>query len=207
MSHNTIFIGIAGPTASGKTLLAKTIVEELGSDQVMIISEDSYYKDLVHLPIEERAKVNFDHPDAFDHDLLREQMEQLQQGKTVQVPLYDHSQHIRKAETCAVGNHTIVVIEGILLLSEPKIRELLDISLFMDTALDLCLLRRVSRDVKERARTLECVLKQYEQTVRPMYYQFIEPAKRHADIIVPHGGKNRIAIEVIKAKMRELLEG
>lgn len=205
MSQCPIFIGIAGPSASGKSLLAHTIVEELGSNQVAIISEDCYYKDLSHLSFEQRAKVNFDHPDAIDHELMLEQLLQLRAGKTVQVPTYDYTQHIRADNTLTVGGQQIIVIEGILLLSHLKIRELLNISIFMDTALDLCLLRRIERDIKSRGRNIECILAQYRATVRPMYYQFVEPAKCHADIIVPHGGKNRIAIDVIKAQMRELL--
>ncbi len=205
MDKQPIIIGIAGPSASGKSLLAHTLVEELGSNQVVIISEDSYYKDRSHLSVEQREKINYDHPDALDHDLLCQQLQQLQMGHSVQIPVYDHTQHTRSPQTREVGQHAIIVLEGILLLAEAKVRELLDISIFMDTPLDMCLLRRLRRDVKERGRDVECVLDQYEATVRPMYLQFIEPCKRYADIIVPHGGKNRIAIEVIKSQMREML--
>ncbi len=205
MSKQPIIIGIAGPSASGKSLLAQTIVAELGSDQVVIISEDSYYKDRAHLPFEQREKINYDHPDAFDHELLYQQLQQLQAGRTVHIPTYDYSQHTRSQHTREIGQHAIIVLEGILLLSEAKIRELLNISIFMETPLDMCFLRRIRRDVKERGRDLDSVLDQYEATVRPMYQQFIEPCKRYADIIVPHGGKNRIAIEVIKAQMRDVL--
>ncbi|MHB1948984.1 MAG: uridine kinase [Gammaproteobacteria bacterium] len=202
---STIIIGISGASASGKSLLANTIVKELGSDQVVVISEDSYYKDRADLPFEERAKINYDHPNAFDHDLLHQHLLQLQEGKTIQVPIYNHSQHTREKETRTVGKHTIVVLEGILLFVDSKLRELMDIRIFMETALDICLIRRLKRDVKERERSLDSVLKQYEETVRPMFLQFIEPSKRYADIIVPRGGGNRIAIDMIKAKMRELL--
>ena len=200
-----IIIGIAGASGSGKSLLANTIVRELGSDQVAVISEDSFYKDHSDIPFEERAKINYDHPNSLDHDLMRNLLIQLQQGKSVQIPLYNHSLHVREKETRSIGEHTIIVVEGILLFSEVKIRELMDIRIFMDTALDICLIRRLRRDMQERGRTLDSVLKQYEETVRPMYLQFIEPSKRHADIIIPRGGGNRIAIEMIKAKMRELL--
>ncbi|MBL4647698.1 MAG: uridine kinase [Gammaproteobacteria bacterium] len=206
MKHNMLFIAIAGPSASGKSLLASTIVEELGSNQVIIISEDSYYRDRNNLSFEQREKINYDHPDAFDRELMYEQLSQLQNGKTVHVPVYDYVQHTRSNQTRTIGQHRIIVLEGILLLDDAKLRELVDINIFMDTPLDTCLIRRLRRDVKERDRTLDSVLGQYETTVRPMYYQFIEPSKRYADIIVPHGGKNRIAIEVIKAQMRELLE-
>lgn len=205
MKNNVIIIGISGASASGKSLLANTIVRELGSDQVVVISEDSYYKDRSDLPFEERVKINYDHPDAFDHALLCEHLADLQQGVSVKVPLYDHTQHTRKKEFRLVGKHTIIVLEGILLFAEPKLRDMMDIRIFMDTPLDICLIRRLRRDIIERHRSIESVLKQYEETVRPMYLQFIEPSKRYADVIIPRGGENRIAIEMIKAKMKELL--
>ena len=205
MSQNTIIIGISGATASGKSLLANTIVNELGSDRVIVISEDSYYKDHSNIPIEERAKINYDHPDSLDHELLHEHLLQLQEGKTVQVPVYNYSLHVREKQPRTIGQHSIIVLEGILLFVEKELRELMDIRIFMETALDICLIRRLKRDIKERGRSLDAVLKQYEDTVRPMYLQFIEPSKRYADIIVPRGGGNRIAIDMIKAKMRELL--
>lgn len=205
MKNNTIIIGISGASASGKSLLSNTIVNELGSGQVVVISEDAYYKDNSNLPFEERAKVNFDHPDSFDHDLLFRHLQLLQAGKSIEVPIYNFSNHVREKETRTIGQHTIIVLEGILLFVEPLLREIMDIRIFVDTALDICLIRRLKRDVKERARSLDSVLSQYEETVRPMYMQFIEPSKRYADIIVPRGGGNRIAIDMIKAKMRELL--
>jgi uridine kinase len=205
METKTIIIGISGPSGSGKSLLANTIVNELGTDQVVVISEDSYYKDRPYLSLEERAKMNYDHPDAFDHDLLCQHLQQLQEGQTVNIPVYDHANHLRSNNTQEIGQHAIIVIEGILLFTDQKLRELFDISIFMDSPLDICLIRRLSRDINERGRTLECVLEQYQETVRPMYLQFIEPSKRYADIIVPRGGANRIAIDVIQAKMRELL--
>lgn len=202
---STIIIGISGASASGKSLLANTIVNELGSNQVVVISEDSYYKDHSNIPFEERAHINYDHPNSLDHELLYQHLLQLQEGKSVEVPIYNHSQHLRDPQTRTIGQHTIIVLEGILLFAEPQLRELMDIRIFMETALDICLIRRLKRDVKERGRTLDAVLKQYDETVRPMYLQFIEPSKRYADIIVPRGGGNRIAIDMIKAKMRELL--
>jgi uridine kinase len=205
INKKTIIIGISGASASGKSLLANTIVNELGSSQVVVISEDSYYKDRNDIPFEERAKINYDHPDSLDHDLLYQHLMQLQAGESVQVPLYNHSQHVRDKESRVIGQHTIIVLEGILLFVDKKLRELMDIRIFMETALDICLIRRLKRDVKERGRTLDSVLSQYDETVRPMYLQFIEPSKRYADIIVPRGGGNRIAIDMIKAKMRELL--
>ncbi len=205
MSKKAIIIGISGPSASGKSLLANTIVSELGSDQVVVISEDAYYKDNSHLPMNEREKINYDHPDAFDHALLREHLKQLQQGNPVQIPVYSHSEHLRLSETREIGQHTIIVLEGILLFVDKMLRELMDIRIFMSTPLDICLTRRLKRDIVERHRNVESVLHQYETTVRPMYMQFIEPSSLHADLIVPRGGENRIAIDMIQAKMREML--
>jgi len=206
LTQKTIIIGIAGASASGKSLLANTIVNELGSDQVVVISEDSYYKDHSNIPFEERERINYDHPNSLDHELLYQHLQQLQKGQTVDVPIYNHSKHLRSSETRRIGQHTIIVLEGILLFVEKKLRETMDIRIFMETALDICLIRRMKRDMNERMRSLDSVILQYEETVRPMYLQFIEPSKRYADIIVPRGGENRIAIDMIKAKMRELLD-
>jgi uridine kinase len=205
--QNTMIIGISGASGSGKSLLAKTIVTELGSDQVVIIDEDSYYKHRDDLTFEQREKINYDHPDAFDHSLLHEHLSSLQNGDSVEVPLYDYTQHLRSDKTRTIGQHTIIVLEGILLFDDPKLRELMDIRIFVDTPLDVCLIRRIQRDVFERDRSLDAILEQYANTVRPMFLQFIEPSKRYADLIVPRGGANRIAIDCIKAKMRELLGG
>lgn len=206
-NDKTIIIGISGASASGKTLLAKTIVNEIGSKRVIVISEDSYYKDLRHLSLEERSKANFDHPNSLDHDLLIQQLKEIQAGKEVHIPTYDFSQHSRSEKTRKIsgGDHAIIVLEGILLFASQELRELMDIRIFMDTPLDICLIRRLKRDLEERGRSIHNILDQYMQTVRPMYFQFIEPSKRYADVIVPRGGQNRIAIDMLKAKMRELL--
>ncbi|MGL5741839.1 MAG: uridine kinase [Legionella sp.] len=205
MNKQAIIIGISGPSASGKSLLANTIVNELGSEQVVVISEDAYYKDNGHLPFVERETINYDHPDSFDHSLLCEHLRELRCGQSVDIPIYSHSKHMRLPETRSVGQHAIIILEGILLFTDKELRELMDIRIFMSTPLDVCLTRRLKRDVVERHRTFESVVHQYETTVRPMYLQFIEPSSRYADIIVPRGGENRIAIEMIQAKMRELL--
>lgn len=202
----TIIIGISGASASGKTLLANTIIKELGSKDVAVISEDSYYKPFSHLSLEERSKINFDHPDSLDHELLHEHLSALQVGDPVAVPVYDFETYSRRSETRRIGKHTIIILEGILLFTDIALRGKMDIRIFMDTPLDICFIRRVWRDTQERGRTFDGVIDQYLDTVRPMYFQFIEPSKRHADLIVPHGGENRIAIDLIKAKMRELLE-
>lgn len=205
MESKTIIIGISGASASGKSLLANTIVKELDSVEVAVISEDSYYKDHSNIPFEERATINYDHPNSFDHGLLHENLKKLQAGEEVDIPIYNFASHVREKHTRKIGKHTIIILEGILLFVEEQLRNIMDIRIFMDTPLDICLIRRLTRDVKERSRSLDSVLSQYQDTVRPMYLQFIEPSKRYADIIIPRGGNNRIAIDMIKAKMRELL--
>lgn len=205
MDKKTIIIGIAGPSGSGKSLLASTIINELGTTEVAVLSEDRYYKDLGDMPLEKKASLNYDHPDAFDHSLLKTHLRDLRHGKPIHAPIYDHSNHARLIETVSYDQHAIVIIEGIMLFAEPELREELDIRIFVDTPLDICLIRRLQRDISERQRTVNCVIEQYQNTVRPMYLKFIEPSKRYADIIVPHGGKNRIATDMIKAKMIKLL--
>ena len=205
MQNNIIIIGIAGPSASGKSLLANTIVNELGSDQVVVISEDAYYKDNSHMSLSEREKINYDHPDAFDHQLLCQHLRDLAEQKSIEIPIYSYSKHIRLPETKTIGPHRIIILEGILLFTDLELRKLMNIRIYMSTPLDICLSRRLMRDVVERQRSFESVLRQYETTVRPMFLQFIEPSSRYADIIVPRGGENRIAIDMIQAKMRELL--
>lgn len=207
LMDKTIILGIAGPSGSGKSLLANTIVRELGSEQVAVISEDSYYKNHPHLSFEERKKINYDHPDAFDHHLLMQHLSDIKQGKAIEVPIYNHAQHAREQVSRNVGEHAIIVLEGILLFVDEDLRNLMNIRIYMDTPLDVCLIRRLRRDIIDRGRTLDSVLEQYESTVRPMYLQFIEPSKKFADVIVPRGGENRIAIDMIKAKMKEMLNG
>lgn len=203
----TIIIGISGASASGKSVLANTIVNELGSNEVVVISEDSYYKNNPHMEFSDREKINYDHPDSLEHDLLWEHLRELQTGNPVEIPIYNYEKHMRSTETRKIGKHTIIVLEGILLFVEKKLRDLMNIRIFVDAPLDICLIRRLNRDILKRGRTMQSVLEQYETTVRPMYLQFIEPSKRYADIIVPRGGENRIAIDMIKAKMTEMLNG
>lgn len=207
MKKKPLIIGIAGPSGSGKTLIAANLLKDFGRHEVTVMMEDSYYKDLMNMPMPVRDEKNFDHPDALDHNLLCVHLQRLQAGEKIDVPQYDYATHARKTESQVIQPHPIIVLEGILLFSDPAIRQLLDIKIFVDTPLDICLLRRLRRDILERGRTIESVLEQYEKTVRPMYLQFIEPSKRYADIIVPQGGKNVIAIDIIKTKMNSLLEG
>jgi len=205
----SIIIGIAGASASGKSLLANTLYQELkqdvGSSQIGKIAEDSYYRDQRQLTMEERERTNYDHPGAYDHELLLQHLRELQQGITVELPKYCYQTHTRKTETTTFTPKKVIILEGILLLAVPAIRQQLHASIFMDTPLDICLLRRLSRDVAQRGRSMESVLEQYLQTVRPMYLQFIEPSKQYADVIIPKGGKNRIAIDMLKAKIHQLL--
>ena len=200
-----VLIGIAGGSASGKTLVADRLAQEYGRQQVVVLAQDFYYKDLSHLSVEERHGVNFDHPDAFDIDFLFNQIEALMQGEPVDVPGYDYARHNRTKEATRVENHTIVVLEGILVFYFERLRRLMDIKIFVDTPDDLRLIRRIRRDTVERGRSLESVLDQYETMVRPMYQTFCEPTKRHADIIIPEGGENTIAIDIVRAKIDAVL--
>ena len=200
-----ILIGIAGASGSGKTLVSNTIMDNLGSQKVVLIQEDSYYKDLSDIPFDERTGRNFDHPDAFDHDYLITHIKQLINGKSISHPIYDYKTHSRKSETRTVGPHSIIILEGILILSEPKLRELMDIKVFIDTAPDICFIRRLRRDIEERYRSVDSIINQYNETVRPMYFQFVEPSKRHADIIIPRGGKNLIAIDILTTKIHSII--
>ncbi len=201
-----ILIGIGGASGSGKTLIAKTIIESIGSDKVILVQEDSYYSDLAHLSFEERAITNFDHPNAFDHDFLLEQLILLLKGESINQPIYDFTNHTRRKETKLVTAKKVIILEGILVLNEPKIRELMDICAFVDTMPDICFIRRLKRDIEERSRDLKSVIDQYMRTVRPMYFQFIEPSKRYADIIIPRGGKNKVAIDILTSKINDILQ-
>ncbi len=172
----------------------------------MIIEQDAYYKDLSHLPPEERARRNFDHPDAIDQDLLVQHIQDLLAGKSIEQPIYDFATHTRKPETRRIGEHNIIILEGILILDSPRLRDLMDIKVYVDTDSDIRLIRRLRRDVSERGRTVESVLDQYEKSVRPMHLQFVEPSKRYADIIIPEGGRNVVAIDLLKTKIQSLLQ-
>nr|BET44845.1 MAG: uridine kinase [Candidatus Aschnera chinzeii] len=200
-------VGIAGSSASGKSLVAKTIYHELcsqvGNQNIGVISEDCYYKDQCNIPIKERIKVNYDHPCSIDHHLLMEHIKLLKMGNNIRIPQYDYTNHTRKKTTLFFSFKKVIIIEGILLLMDKKLRKHMDFTIYIDTPLDICLVRRIKRDVNERGRTLNSVIKQYMKTVRPMFFQFIEPSKRYADIIIPRGGKNRIAIDILKAKIWE----
>ncbi len=200
-------IGVAGGSNSGKTTIASKLAELMGQDRLSLIKLDSYYVERPGEPIEERAKANYDHPDAFDWDLLNDHLAALTAGATVNVPIYDYTLHDRSDRFEEVQPTRVVVVEGILVLWEPRLRERFDLKIFVDTAADERLIRRLQRDVAERGRTPENILAQYVATVRPSHERFIEPSKRHADVIVPEGGLNRPALEVLLARVRELAGG
>ena len=202
-----ILIGIAGGTGAGKTLVAQTIAEDLGNNEVLILEQDMYYKDLQAIPLGERENRNFDHPDAFDLDLLRSHLETLLQGGSVHVPLYDMRTHTRLLEGRPLTGKRVVILDGLLILEDPAVRQLMDIKLYVDADPDIRFIRRLKRDLTERGRTLDSIIRQYESSVRPMHLQFVEPSKRYADLIVPEGGYNFVAIDLLKTKIRSLLGG
>ena len=200
-----ILIGIAGGSGSGKTLVARTIVRELGSKRVVVIDQDSYYKDLDQVPFRDREARNFDHPDAFDTELLARHLRELLEGHDIEQPVYDYSQHRRTNETRRISDHLVIVLEGILIFHDPELRALMDIKLFIDADPDVRFIRRLRRDLVERGRSVDSIIRQYEESVRPMHMQFVEPSKRYADLIIPEGGHNTVAIDLVKTKIRELL--
>lgn len=200
-----ILIGIAGGTGSGKSTITKEIFKAINEDSVTIIEQDSYYKDQSHLSYKDRVKTNYDHPDAFDNKLLITHLSDLLNGKSIMKPIYNFETHNRKEETIEVAPKDIIILEGILILFEKEIRDLLDIKIFVDTDSDVRIIRRIQRDINDRGRTLDSVIDQYMETVRPAHLQFVEPAKRYADIIIPEGGYNRVAIDIIVAKINEII--
>ena len=197
-----LIIGIAGGSGSGKSTVARKVADALDASPVAFLDMDAYYNDYSSLTIEERRKINWDHPNSFDWELLVSQISALAAGRSVQKPQYDFVNHLRKPETVAVPAANVVVIDGILLLADPRTRTLCDVKVFVDTDADIRLIRRLRRDILERGRPLEEILEQYLTTVQPMHLEFVEPSKRYADVIVPRGGHNEVAIEMIVAKIR-----
>ena len=201
-----IVIGIAGGTGSGKTTVVKRIVESFPKNEVVLLPQDSYYKDSSNVPMELRKRINFDHPDAFDWDLLSEQLSMLRDGKAIEQPVYSYLTCTRQPETIHIEPRNVVIIEGILALSDPKLRELMDLKIFVDAAPDERLIRVIQRDVIERGRTAEEVMDRYVKVLKPMHLEFIEPAKRYADLIVPQGGHNEKAIEILKMYIAKIVQ-
>jgi uridine kinase len=199
---NTIIIGIAGGTGSGKTTLADKLVNSFGREEVSILRHDAYYKRHDNMTFEERCKLNYDHPDAFDNDLLVEHILDLKEGKSIEMPVYDYTIHNRSDETITVEPAPVVILEGILIFAEPTLCDLMDIKVFVDTDADVRILRRIIRDVNERGRSLDNIIRQYLTTVKPMHEQFVEPSKRRADLIIPEGGRNEVALDMLIHRIR-----
>jgi uridine kinase len=198
-------IGIAGGTGSGKTTVANAIVKRVGEERIAILSHDSYYRDFVDLPKDILDRQNFDHPDSLESELLVRHLKALKQGMVVETPIYDFKVHRRAAESRRVEPRRVILVDGILIYAEPELRKLFDVKIYVDTDADIRFIRRLKRDIAERGRTVDSVVKQYESTVRPMHMEFVEPSKRYADLIVPEGGENMVALDFLFARLRELL--
>jgi len=205
MAGKVTVIGVAGGTGSGKTTVAQRILEAVGRENIAYLPHDAYYYDLSALPFAERAKRNFDHPDSLENDLLLQHLHALRNGKRVKVPVYDFKTHTRRPETVSVGPNRLVLVEGILIFVDKRLRSLMDLKIFVDTAADIRFIRRLQRDINERGRTMSSVIEQYLTTVRPMHMEFVEPSKRYADIIIPEGGFNMAALDMVIAHLRDIL--
>ena len=200
-----VIIGIAGASASGKSLLAKHVIEGFSPDQVVMMSEDSYYKDQPHLTKAQRNLTNYDHPDAMDHALMAQHLQQLAVGQSIEQPVYSFYEHLRESKTQTMQPCKVLIVEGILLFTQEHLRSLFDLRIFMDVPLDICLIRRLERDVNERGRDLQSVLSQYQNTVRPGFFDHVSPSREYADLIVPEGGENPAAIELLRARVSQML--
>ena len=203
---NTV-IGIAGGTGSGKTTVVKKIISSFPDDRVIMLPQDAYYKDQGNISLDERKLVNYDHPSAFDNELLKEHIKQLSLGHSVDLPVYSYITYTRQKDSIHIEPGEIIIVEGILVLEDPILRDLLDIKIFVDAPADVRFIRRLKRDIMERGRSVDSVIEQYMNVVRPMHMQFVEPSKWYADIIVPEGGQNEVAIDLITTKIRSLLMG
>ncbi|MCB9451866.1 MAG: uridine kinase [Anaerolineaceae bacterium] len=202
-----IVIAVAGGTGSGKTTVSNAILDRIGSHNIAYLPHDAYYNDLVNIPHSDRENVNFDHPDALDTPLLIQHIRELRQWNAVEIPIYDFTIHARKAETQTVVPQPIILVEGILIFVERELRDLFDVKIYVDTDADIRFIRRLTRDLAERGRTAESVINQYLDTVRPMHLKFVEPSKRYADVIIPEGGFNMVAIDMIADRIRSMLRG
>jgi uridine kinase len=200
-----LVIGIAGGSGSGKTTAADIILKKVGSHRIAYLQHDSYYRELTNLPLNQRREVNFDHPDSLESDLMREHIMALKEWKAIEVPVYDFTTHSRTSETLHVEPRRVILVEGILIFAEPTLRSLFDVKIFVDTDADIRFIRRLKRDLEERGRTTEMVIKQYLTTVRPMHLDFVEPSKRYADVIIPEGGLNEVAMDMVIARIESML--
>lgn len=200
-----IVFGVAGGTASGKTTVARAILDAVGASQVAYLPHDAYYRDISHLPPTERARINYDHPDSLETKLLIKHVKELLSGRVVQVPIYDFTQHNRLAETRPVDPSPIILVEGILIFTKRKLRDLMDVKIYVDTDADVRFIRRLQRDIQERGRDWEAIIEQYLTTVRPMHLKFVEPSKRYADVIIPEGGLNKVAMDMVVSRLHALL--
>jgi uridine kinase len=200
-----LLLGIAGGTGSGKTTVARKVAAGLPIEAVATIEHDSYYKDRSEVPFEERKLLNYDHPDSLDNDLLHEHLLALKRDGDVEVPVYDFKTHLRLKETRHVGHAPVIIVEGILVFVDPRIRDLLDMKIFVDTDADIRIMRRIRRDIEERGRAFSNIREQYYRTVRPMHQQFVEPSKRWADVIIPEGGQNQVALDMVIGKLLHVL--
>lgn len=205
MTTRPIILGVAGGTGSGKTTVAHAILERVGWSRIAFIQHDSYYHDAANLPLDERAKLNFDHPDALESGLLVEHLQALRAGQAVDIPIYDFRTHTRRPETRHVTPEPVILVEGILIFAEPALRTLFDVKIFVDADPDIRFIRRLTRDMKERGRSLDSVVEQYLVTVRPMHLEFVEPSKRYADVIIPEGGRNTVALDLVVSRVQALL--
>ena len=203
--NKPLIIGVAGGSGSGKTTVVREIVRNMGPRQVSVLHHDSYYRDVRHLPLEERIKINYDHPDSLETSLLIQHLHSLSEGQIVQVPIYDFTAHQRSAETERMEPRKVVIVDGLLILWDHELRELMDIKVYVDTDADLRFIRRLSRDIAERGRAAESVIEQYLATVRPMHLEFVEPSKRYADVIIPQGGHNLVGVDMLLTKIRSVL--
>ena len=204
-AHPPILIGLAGGSGSGKTTITTAITDRLGIERITVIPHDAYYRDLSHLPLAERRAQNFDHPDSLETELLIQHLRQLKAGRAIPLPVYDFTTYIRDSQTIPIVPHPVILVEGILIYTEPELRQLFDMKLYVDTDADLRFIRRLQRDVQERGRTPESVIQQYLTTVRPSHLDFVEPSKRYADVIIPEGGYNQAAMEMVVARIQTLL--
>jgi len=204
--HSPIVIGIAGGTGSGKTTVANVILNRVGKHRIAYLPHDAYYRDLSKLPLAQRAAINFDHPNSIESELMIKHIQRLKDREAVEIPIYDFSIHTRTEKTIRVEPHPVIIVEGILIFSEPELRNLFDVKLFVDTDPDIRFIRRLQRDIAERGRTTEMVIQQYLSTVRPMHLEFVDPSKKYADVIIPEGGKNEVAMDMVIARIEALLQ-